>query len=50
MPDGIEARIPFDKLSFIFTAKDIDLGDELIETDYKKIKMDAQRTLIETFL
>ncbi|MBC8429297.1 MAG: hypothetical protein H8D95_01780 [Candidatus Endolissoclinum sp.] len=50
VPDGIEARIPFDKLSFIFTAEDIDLGDELIETDYKKIKMDAQRTLIETFL
>ena len=50
VPDGIEARIPFDKLSFIFDFNDIELGDELIETDYKQIKMDAQRTLIETFL
>ena len=50
VPDGIEARIPFDKLSFIFDWNDVDLGDEFIETDYKKIKMDAQRTLIETFL
>ena len=50
VPDGIEARIPFDKLSFIFDFNDIDYGKELIETDYKQIKMDAQRTLIETFL
>lgn len=52
VPDGIEARIPFDKLSFIFDFNDIELGNEeiKIETDYKQIKMDAQRTLIETFL
>jgi len=48
--DGIEARIPFDKLSFIFKCEDIDYSDELIDCDYKQIKMDAQRTLIETFL
>jgi hypothetical protein len=48
--DGIEARIPFDKLSFIFDFNDIEYGKELIETDYKKIKMNAQRKLIETFL
>ena len=38
------------KLSFIFDFNDVDYGKELIETDYKQIKMDAQRTLIETFL
>jgi hypothetical protein len=50
VPDGIEARIPFDALSFIFDFNDIDYSEEKIECDYKKIKMDAQRTLIETFL
>ena len=51
VPDGIEARIPFDKLSFIFDCNDIDHSDEIdTELNYKKIKMDAQRTLIETFL
>ena len=52
VPDGIEARIPFDKLSFIFDFNDIELGnvETETETDYKQIKMDAQRTLIETFL
>ena len=48
--DGIEAKIPFDKLSFIFKCEDVDYGDDTIECDYKQIKMDAQRTLIETFL
>jgi hypothetical protein len=48
--DGIEARVPFEKLSFIFNCNDIDYGDNRIDCDYKKIKMDAQRTLIETFL
>jgi hypothetical protein len=50
VPDGIEARIPFDALSFIFDFNDIDYKDNKIDCDYKKIKMDAQRTLIETFL
>jgi len=50
VPDGIEARIPFDKLSFVFDFTDINYGKALIETDYKQIKMDAQRKLIETFL
>jgi hypothetical protein len=51
VPDGIEARIPFDKLSFIFDCNDIDYSDEIdTELNYKKIKMDAQRTLIENFL
>ena len=51
VPDGIEARIPFDKLSFIFDCNDIDYSDEIdTELNYKKIKMEAQRTLIETFL
>ena len=51
IPDGIEARIPFDKLSFIFDCNDIDYSDEIdTELNYKKIKMEAQRTLIETFL
>ena len=48
--DGIEAKIPFDKLSFIFKCEDVDYSDDTIECDYKQIKMDAQRTLIETFL
>ena len=50
VPDGIEARIPFDKLSFIFDFNDIDYGKALIETNYKEIKMMAQKKLIETFL
>jgi hypothetical protein len=50
LPDGIEARIPFDALSFIFDFNDIDYKDNKIDCDYKKIKMDAQRELIETFL
>ena len=39
-----------DKLSFIFKCEDIDYSEDTIECDYKQIKMDAQRTLIETFL
>ena len=50
VPDGIEARIPFDKLSFVFDFNDIDYKDSKIECNYKKIKMDTQRKLIETFL
>jgi hypothetical protein len=50
VPDGIEARIPFDALSFIFDFNDIDYGKALIETNYKEIKMMAQKKLIETFL
>ena len=50
VPDGIEARIPFDKLSFIFDFNDIDYKNDKIGLDYKKIKMETQRTLIETFL
>ena len=50
VPDGIEARIPFDALSFIFDFNDIDYKENKIGVDYKKIKMDAQRELIETFL
>ncbi len=50
VPDGIEARIPFDKLSFIFDFNDIEYSEQQIATDYKKIKMNAQRKLIETFL
>jgi hypothetical protein len=50
VPDGIEARIPFDALSFIFDFNDIEYSEQQIATDYKKIKMDAQRKLIETFL
>ena len=49
VPDGIEARIPFDALSFIFDFNDIEYSQKQINADYKKIKMDAQRQLIETF-
>jgi hypothetical protein len=50
VPDGIEARIPFDKLSFVFDFIDVNYKESKSECDYKKIKMDTQRTLIETFL
>ena len=50
VPDGIEARIPFDALSFVFDFNDIDYKNDKIGLDYKKIKMDTQRKLIKTFL
>ena len=36
-------------LSFIFDFNDIEYSQKQINADYKKIKMDAQRQLIETF-
>jgi len=50
VPDGIEARIPFNALSFIFDASDIDYKENKIDCNYKEIKMMAQKKLIETFL
>jgi len=40
----------FRLMLLVFDFNDIDYKDDKIECDYKKIKMDAQRELIETFL
>jgi len=48
VPDGIEARIPFDALNFVYTPQDVCLHlNEGI--DYKQIKAEAQRKLINLF-
>ena len=47
VPDGIEAHIPFDELTFIFKPIDINVTKEVL-VDYKQIKADAQRKLIES--
>ena len=48
VPDGIEAKIPFEELTFVFEPQDVDISiNESI--NYKKIKADAQRQLINSF-
>ena len=47
VPDGIEAHIPFDELSFIFTPDDIEV-DDIIEISYKKEKQRMQRKIINS--
>lgn len=46
VPDGIEAHIPFDELTFVFTPSDI-IETPAIELDYKTVKLAAQRKIIE---
>lgn len=47
VPDGIEAHVPFDKLSMIFTPADVKQV-VTVDMDYKAIKAAAQRKLIES--
>ena len=46
VPDGIEAHIPFDALTFVFQPNDI-TETPAIELDYKTVKLAAQRKIIE---
>lgn len=46
VPDGIEAHIPFDALTFVFEPKDV-TETPSIDLDYKKAKLAAQRKIIE---
>lgn len=47
VPDGIEANIPFEKLSFVFTPGDIYI-DQTVSVSYKEEKRKMQRNLIES--
>ena len=49
VPDGIEARIPFDELTFVFTPDDVDL-DTKVDISYKEMKSRMQDELIESIL
>jgi hypothetical protein len=49
VPDGIEAHIPFEALTFIFRPEDV-VVENTVEVDYKKVKAEAQRKLIESIL
>jgi hypothetical protein len=49
VPDGIEAHIPFDALSFIFMPSDVNVTMG-IDVDYKRVKAEAQRKLIESII
>jgi len=45
VPDGIEAHIPFEELTFVFEPKDV-TEQPSIQLDYKKAKLAAQRKII----
>ena len=47
--DGIEAHIPFETLTFMFKPTDITVT-KTVTLDYKQIKAEAQRKLIEAVL
>lgn len=47
VPDGIEAHIPFDKLDIIFAPDDVQKSTT-VDVDYKRVKAEAQRKLIES--
>ena len=48
VPDGIEAKIPFDKLTFVYKPENVTTSiNESI--NYKQIKAEAQRKLINSF-
>jgi hypothetical protein len=47
--DGIEAHIPFENLTFVFNPTDITVT-KTVTLDYKQIKAEAQRKLIEAVL
>jgi hypothetical protein len=49
VPDGIEAHIPFDKLTFVFTPDDVDLTAK-VDVSYKEMKSRMQDELIESVL
>lgn len=46
VPDGIEAHIPFQALTFVFKPEEVEVNPAL-ELDYKKAKLAAQRKIIE---
>lgn len=46
VPDGIEAHIPFDDLTFLFKPSDVE-ETPAIQLDYKTAKLAAQRKIIE---
>ena len=46
VPDCIEAHIPFEALTFVFTPEEVEVNPAL-ELDYKKAKLAAQRKIIE---
>jgi len=47
VPDGIEAHIPREALSFVFHPSEVEV-DNLAEVSYKEQKRNMQRTLIES--
>lgn len=47
VPDGIEAHIPFESLTFVFTPSDVETSS-LVDVNYKQIKAETQRKLIES--
>ena len=49
VPDGIEAHIPFEALTFIFRPEDVAV-EKTVPVDYKRVKAEAQRKLIESIL
>jgi hypothetical protein len=49
VPDGIEAKIPFDALTFVYEPSDVKTSTTDESIDYKKIKAAAQRNLINSF-
>lgn len=49
VPDGIEAHIPFEKINFIFTPSDVSQPiNSYSDVDYKQVKAESQRKLIES--
>jgi len=48
VPDGIKAYIPIDSLYVIFTPKDVELRSPRNCPDYRRIKLETQRKLIES--
>lgn len=49
VPDGIEAHIPFDEMTFVFTPDEVDTTTS-VDVSYKEIKAKAQMQLIESIL
>lgn len=48
VPDGIEAKIPVEHLTFVFVPSEVDISISE-NVNYKKIKAEAQRELINAF-
>ena len=49
VPDGIEAHIPFDELTFVFTPDDVDTTTT-VDVSYKEMKSRMQEELIESIV